>query len=31
MKTVITGISGTLGSALGQACLVKGDEVIGIG
>ena len=29
-RVVITGITGTLGSALGRACLQRGDEVIGI-
>lgn len=31
MKVVITGITGTLGEALGRACIARGDEVVGVG
>ncbi len=31
MKTLITGISGTLGTALGKACLARGEDVVGVG
>jgi len=31
MKVVITGVTGTLGAALGRACIARGDEVVGVG
>lgn len=31
MRVMITGIGGTLGSALGRACLARGDDVLGVG
>ena len=31
MKVLITGVTGTLGEAIGRACVARGDEVIGIG
>lgn len=30
MKVLITGATGTLGEALGRACLARGDEVLGV-